>query len=185
MTAGIVVALLILLTVIALGTLVGMILALFGALVAPVPFVPVSSTVTDALPGLLKLTSDSVLYDLGCGDARVLMRVALTSPYKKMIGVEKAPLPYLLAQWHLLLDKPKNVTVLYKDIFKVPVRDATHIFMYMFPKVVNKLYPTLVAELKPGTRVISCDFPFDHKTPTETHKVGTGYFSHTLYIYEF
>ena len=185
MTSVIVVVLLIILALIALGTLVGMILALLGAVIAPVPFVPVSSTVTDALPELLKLNSNSVLYDLGCGNARVLMRMALVSPYKKMIGVEKAPLPYLLARWHLFLDKPRDVTVLYKDIFKVPIADATHIFMYMFPKVVNKMYPILLAELKPGTRVISCDFPFDHKTPSETHKVGSGYFSHTLYVYDF
>jgi len=120
------------------------------------PFIPTSKEVIDNIIENLQLTKDSVLYDLGCGDARILKRVAELKPNINVVGVEIAFIPYLLAKFYTR--KNKQIKIRRENIFKADISDATHIFLYLYPKAVNKLIENIKKQCVQGTRIISCDF---------------------------
>jgi len=62
------------------------------------PFIPTSKEVIDNIIENLQLTQNSVLYDLGCGDARILKRVVELKPDVNIIGIEIAFIQYFLAK---------------------------------------------------------------------------------------
>ncbi len=117
---------------------------------------PVPLEIEDKIVESLRLNENSVLYDLGCGDARVLKRAVEKYPNIKAVGVEIAFIPYLLAR--LKTRKNKNVEIKREDIFQTDTSDATHIFLYLYPHIMEKLLPILEKKCKAGTRIVSCDF---------------------------
>lgn len=120
------------------------------------PFVPTPNEVIDTIIGNLQLKKNSILYDLGCGDARILKRVVELKPDVNIVGVEIAFIPYLLAKFYTR--KYKQIEIKRENIFKTDISDATHIFLYLYPKAVNKLIDNIKKQCNPGTRIVSCDF---------------------------
>lgn len=133
-----------------------MILKTVADLTTDAPYIKIPEEFFEPLVNNLKLKDNSVLYDLGCGDAHILKKILIKYPNIKVVGVEKAVIPYTLAK--IKTRDVKNITVLRQDIFNVDVSDATHIFVYLFPRVMEKLMPILDKKCKKGTKVISCDF---------------------------
>jgi 16S rRNA A1518/A1519 N6-dimethyltransferase RsmA/KsgA/DIM1 with predicted DNA glycosylase/AP lyase activity len=127
--------------------------------------VPIPKAVEENILEALKLGNESVLYDLGCGDGRVLLRASEKYPSARCIGVEKSVFPFLLAKFYTR--KYKNITIKREDIFKTDVPGATHIFIYLFPQVLEKLLPILKEKCKAGTRIVSCDFENKNWQSTE------------------
>lgn len=157
----------------------------YGIIAVKVPYVPVSQPIVDAIRKTMPLKKDDVLYDLGSGDGRVIAALAEDCPTARAIGIEKAPLPYFLSAFRFWKKPLPNTKVLFKDFSKVSLTDATHVYMYLFPEVVEGLLPKLKEELKPGTVVISCDFPFKMIDANDTVEIGSGYHKHVLYLYKF
>ncbi len=120
------------------------------------PFVPAPKEIDEKIIETLKLGNSSIFYDLGCGNARILKKVADKYPGIKAIGVEKSLVPYLLAKFRTR--KNRNVEIKMEDIFETDVTNATHIFVYLYPKALEKLLPILEKKVSPGTRMVSCDF---------------------------
>ncbi|MES2014837.1 MAG: SAM-dependent methyltransferase [Patescibacteria group bacterium] len=164
---------------------IGLLFMTYGIITTRVPFVPIPQYVVEEVKKAIPLKAGDVFYDLGSGDGRVIATIGAAYPGAFAIGVEKAPLPYTLTHIRFWLKPLKNVKTLFKNFSRVPLNDATHIYMYLFPDVVQNLLQKFTAELKPGTRVVSCDFPFKTKEPTEKIVVGEGRHKHTLYMYEF
>ncbi len=129
------------------------------------PFVPVPVEIEDKIIEILKLNSNSVFYDLGCGDARVILKALDKYPDIKAVGVEVAFFPYLLARFYIR--KYKNAEIRQEDIFKTDLSDASHIFMYLFPGIPGRLMPILEKKCKVGTKVVSCDFDDNSREATE------------------
>ena len=129
------------------------------------PFVPVPKEIEDDILNTLELSPNSILYDLGCGDARILLRAVQKCPDIKAVGVDMGFIPYLLAKFKTR--KHKNIQIKREDIFKTDISSATHIFLYLYPKVINKLIKNIQEQCKPGTRVISCDFELTETLPTQ------------------
>lgn len=134
------------------------------------PFVPIPNGVEDKIIEALKLGNDSVLYDLGCGDARILLKAVEKYPSIKAVGVEKSFFPYLLAKFYTR--KYKNIEIKREDIFETNVSDATHIFIYLYPQIVEKLMSIFDKKCKKGTRIVSCDFEDKDRKPEE--RIGLG-----------
>jgi SAM-dependent methyltransferase len=174
-----------LLCVVVLATTVALVLALIGGLMTGVPFVAAPRTTTDALARLCPLNSTSVFYDLGCGDGRFVAAMARRYPSARCIGVERAPLPSLLLRLRSLIAPLPNMRFLYKDFSKVDLSDATHVYLYLLPFVMERLLPKLERELKPGARVVSCDFVFKNRTPDQIIPLDSRKHPHKLYVYEF
>ena len=120
------------------------------------PFIPTSKEVIDNIIENLQLTQNSVLYDLGCGDARILKRVVELKPDVNIIGIEIAFIQYFLAKFYTR--KNKQIKIRRENIFKADISDATHIFLYLYPKAVNKLIENIKKQCVQGIRIISCDF---------------------------
>ena len=145
-----------------------MIVLMFGFLLnsffTDAPFVPVKKRVLEIIIDTLKLSPNSVLYDLGCGDARVLLKANESFKKIKKIGVEKNSVVYLWAKW---LTRNTNTKIYCEDANKTQLKNATHIYLYLLPKIMEKLQSKIINECKPGTRIVSCDFKFTNLTPDE------------------
>ena len=135
------------------------------------PFVPVPNKTEDDIIKILELKTGSILYDLGCGDGRILIKAVEKHPEIKAVGVDVGFLPYLLAKFYTR--NYKNIEVKREDIFKTDISPATHIFLYLYPKVINKLIINIRKQCKPNTRIVSCDFEFDNLPPTQTIELDT------------
>ena len=98
---------------------------------------------------------------------------------------------YLLARLLTLIFSLRNpgrdVHIIYGDIFKQDLHDATHVITYLFPEVMNALLPKLNRELKKGTLLYSIDFMFENKKPKDTVVVYSKKWAlgKNIYIYEF
>jgi len=120
------------------------------------PFVPIPDNINNDIIKNLQLTDESVLYDLGCGDARILKKATETKPKIHAVGIEIALTPYLLAKYKTR--KYKQIKIKRENIFQTDISEATHIFLYLYPEVVNRLIDNIKNQCIPGTRIVSCDF---------------------------
>jgi SAM-dependent methyltransferase len=119
-------------------------------------FVSTPRGMIDAFLDNVPMGSDDLLVDLGCGDGRVLR--AARNRYKvKTLGIEINPLAFLLAKFLSL--SAEGVTIRRGDFWKCDIGDATVVFCYLFPDVMAQLAEKLERELRPGTVVVSCNFP--------------------------
>lgn len=123
-----------------------------------VPYVPTPMPVVDAMLDLAKVTKSDVVYDLGCGDGRIVVRAA-TRFGCRGVGVDLNPERVKEAKANA---SRANVTELTRfevgDVFEFDFSGASVVTMYLLPSVNLKLRPRLLKELKPGTRLVSHDF---------------------------
>ncbi len=135
-----------------------------------VPYVPTNQTVVDAMLKMAKVTKGDVVYDLGCGDGRIVITAA--KDYGATgTGIDIDPERIKEANENA---KKANVTSKVKfiegDLFKQDFSKATVITLYLLPEINLKLRPQLL-NLKPGTRIVSHAFDMDDWQPDETMTV--------------
>lgn len=152
-----------------------------------VPYVPTKSAIAPYVVPLLHLQSGSVVYDLGCGDGKMLF--AFYNAYKDAtyIGVEFHILPYLIARIrHAFFGFPRNMQFIYGNIFSVDISQATHIYLFLSFGMMKQIEPWLEHNLKKGTRIISCNFTFPERVPIEVVEPQgiRAKFSKGIYVYE-
>lgn len=127
---------------------------------------PLQKSIVNYLADEMKIINDSVVYDLGCGDGRVLFSLAEKYPQARYVGVEKNILPFILAKFNFWLHgRPKNIRIMKKDMFACDYSEATHVFTYLFPDHMDRIFGKLEKELKKGTLLFSCAFRFRKKEP--------------------
>lgn len=163
------------------------ILFLITPLFSLIPFVPVRKEILSKTISALELNNKSILYDLGCGDGRVLLEASKLNPNIKCIGIEISPFPFLLAKIKKWLSFSKNINILYGNFYKINVSEASHVFLYLFPEAMDKLLPKFEKELKPSSRVVSCDFEFSKRKPDKILEIGLPNWQKNkkLYVYNF
>ncbi len=151
-----------------------MVLATFGTLaygaLSAAPWVPLGKRDTDRLLHLAQLKPGEVLYDLGCGDGRLVVAAAKVYGVKA-VGFEIALLPYLFAKLRVLLSGTSTlVTIRYKDFWQENFRTADAVVCFLTPYALKKLEQKIPAELKPGARFVSYAFKLKPVAPTLTSK---------------
>jgi len=132
------------------------------------------------------LHEGSMLYDLGCGDARVLRACADRNPHARFIGIELRILPYLLALFKSR--SYSNISIKRGSFFDMTLHNASHVYTYLYPEVMDRLLPKLQQELKPGTKLYSLDFAFTKKAVIAEHPLMTrapGKLGWSVFLYEF
>jgi len=158
----IIITLTVLFSMLFIGIMLSNIIAIFTT---DVPFVSISNSVIEKIVKNLELRDANVLYDLGCGDARLLINAVNSFPSIKAVGVEVAFYPYLLAKFKTR--NYKQIEIKREDIYETKISNATHIFMYLYPSVVNKLIHNVEKQCKEGTKIISCDFEINSYKPSK------------------
>jgi SAM-dependent methyltransferase len=129
------------------------------------PFVPVPKKAVPGIVEALKLQESAVVYDMGCGDGRVLLACARQEPSIRAVGIEKALLPFLLAK---IRTHGTGIEIRRKNFFNENLKDATRVVTYLFPTLMGRVEEKLSAELREGARLVTIDFPLPKKQPQET-----------------
>ena len=150
-------------------------------IVCMVPYVPTNNRTVKKMIAAAKLTKKDVVFDLGCGDGRLLI-AAEKNHVKRSIGFEIAPLVYLLALARKFLSKSK-AQIKFKNFFDTSISDATVVFCYLIPAVMPNLATKLQTECKKGTRIISNTFQIIGMTPYKVLKKNPVDRTPSIYIY--
>ena len=151
-----------------------------GVLPAEVPYYP---SPDEAVLGMLKLAGtgpNDVVYDLGCGDGRIVIAAAKEFGARG-VGVEIDPAPLHMAAYNARRAGVEDrVRFVRGDIFDADVHDATVVTLFLFESLNRRLLPKLMKELKPGTRIVAHRYGFGPDWPPEkTVQAGDS----TLYLW--
>lgn len=123
-----------------------------------VPYVPTPEPVVRAMLELAGVTKDDFLIDLGCGDGRVVVSAARDFGARGL-GVDIDP--RRISEARFLADHQQvtdRVEFRRGDLFQTDISGASVLALYLLPEVNMRLRPTILARLRPGTRVVSHDF---------------------------
>jgi len=134
----------------------------FYAAVTGGPFVPSSRKRHQDMLKLADLKKTDTVYDLGCGDGRLIFKSA--QYVKKAIGYELSVPLYLFSKIRQLFNL-KNAQIRYANIWKQDYSDANVIFCYLLPSSMKRFYKEIWPKLKPGTRVVSNAFAIHEIKP--------------------
>ncbi|WP_432710988.1 SAM-dependent methyltransferase [Pedobacter sp.] len=135
-----------------------------------VPYVPTRPPVVEAMLKLANLKKGDVLYDLGCGDGRIVVKAAKDYGVTGVgfdIDPERISEANANAKEAGVSNRVKFVNA---DLFETDLNKATVITMYLLPSVNMKLRPKILA-LKPGTRIVSHAFDMGDWQPDKTEVV--------------
>ncbi len=115
-----------------------------------VPFVSTTPIQIKILLEHLDLDNNSVFYDIGCWDGRVISQIAKNFPNTRCVWYESSPYPFSLAKKHQGI---KNLELFRDSIFKVWLGHATHIYLYMVPYMTRIIFKKIQSECKAWTKV--------------------------------
>jgi predicted RNA methylase len=125
------------------------------------PWWRTNKKVARAMCRLSKISYKDVVYDLGCGDGEALS-IAANEFGASGVGIEIDPLRYIISKLRLKLSGlEKKVKVIKKDFYEVNISKASVVFVYLVPRVLNKLKPKFIKELKKGSLIISYRYKID------------------------
>jgi SAM-dependent methyltransferase len=145
----------------------------------PTPYIPSTRQNVDEMLRLANVQPGDVVYDLGSGDGRVVITAAKEWGARG-VGIEIDG--KLVAESRELAKREgvsDRATFREGDVFKADLRDATVVTMYLLTSLVERLQPKLVAELKPGTRIVAHDYGFSGWKPDRSVNVSKSFY---LYV---
>ena len=148
-------------------------------------YVPTPQEVVDKMLELAQVKKDDLVYDLGCGDGRIVVTAAKKYGCKA-VGFDVARKRILES----LANVEKNnvghlVQIEQKDIFTLDLSKADVVTLYLLPELNVKLIPQL-EKLKPGSRIVSHDFDMEGVKPDQVVEVTTSdqsWNEHTIYLW--
>src|SRR5438034_11216899 len=120
-----------------------------------VPYVPTTDEAVQAMLKLADVKKTDVVYDLGCGDGRIVIAAAKTYGARG-VGIDINPTRIQEANENAKKAGVENLVRFEEnDLFKADFKEATVVTLFLLPTINLKLRPRLTSELKPGTRVVS------------------------------
>ena len=147
-------------------------------------FIPTPLEVVDRMLELARVTKDDVVYDLGSGDGRIVIKAAKEYGARG-VGIEIDP---KLVKQSRAKAKEDGVSHLVEfrvqDAMKVDVSDATVVTLYLTSEFNSKLRPILKKQLRPGARVVSHDHETKGWTPDKIETMPGGLLhTHRIYLW--
>ena len=142
-------------------------------------FVPTPQSVVEQMLELASVKPGDVVYDLGCGDGRLVITAA------KQDGVRAVGIDIDPERINQSLENARKagvedrVSFRNEDLFEADIRKATVVTLYLLHSLNLKLRPKLWKELKPGTRIVSYNFDMGDWPPEK--KVGV--MSGSIYLW--
>ena len=136
-------------------------------------WIPTEDVVVTAMLKMANVTKNDVVYDLGCGDGRIVIAAAKQFGARG-VGVDIDPQLIKKAQAAAeAAGVADRVTFILADIFdpSLKISDATVVALYLLQGMNERLRPRLQKELKPGTRIVSNSFTMGEAWPPEKSQV--------------
>jgi cyclopropane fatty-acyl-phospholipid synthase-like methyltransferase len=134
------------------------------------PYVPTPHEVVDRMLQLAEVTDRDVVYDLGCGDGRIVIAAAPQFGARG-VGVDIEP--------HWIEESQRNaelagvdqlVTFKLQDALTVDLSPATVVTLYLVEWSTSKLRPIIESTVKPGTRIVSHSFGIESWAPAKVER---------------
>lgn len=154
-----------------------------------VRWVPTPDDIVDKMSEMAKVTKDDVVWDLGCGDAVMLVRPIKKFNAKKGVGIDIDPKMIVKAKEYAkkqgVADKVDlRVGDILDDKQMPDLKDADVMLLYIGDDLGERLSPVLRKNLKPGARVVSHRFTLGDWAPTQTINVtGDDGAEYTLHLW--
>jgi SAM-dependent methyltransferase len=143
-------------------------------------YVPTPQPVVEEMLRMAEVSKDDLVYDLGCGDGRLVVTAAKKFGARG-VGIDIDPVRIKESRANAAAaGVTDRVKFLNQDLFESDFRDATAVTLYLLSTLNVKLRPILLDQLKPGTPIVSHDFDMgdwepemakDVKGPTRVHRV--------------
>jgi len=153
------------------------------------PFVPTSEAAVEAMLKLADVKKTDIIYDLGCGDGRIVIAAAKTYGARG-VGIDIDPERIKEAiQNARKAGVSKLVRFEERDLFQADIHSATVVTLFLLPRINLQLRPKLLRELKPGARIVSNTFDMgDWKADKRLTLPGDDgsdatFLSHKLYLW--
>jgi len=152
-----------------------------------VPYVPTTEPAVEAMLKLAGVKKTDIVYDLGCGDGRIVIAAAKTYG-AHAVGVDINPVRIGEAKENAKKAGVENLVRFEEnDLFEADIHQATVVTLFLLPNINLQLRPKLLADLKPGTRIVSNTFDMGDWKPEKEAIVGDPdeetYLSHKLYLW--
>jgi ribosomal protein L11 methylase PrmA len=141
-------------------------------------FVPTPQDVVNAMLKIAEVGKNDVVYDLGCGDGRIVVSAARRGARSVGIDIDAERIREANANIRRA-GVAQRAKVVHADLFDSDIGEATVVTLYLLQSLNQKLKPKLLAELKPGTRIVSHGFDMGDWKPEKTLDVGGS----TIYLW--
>lgn len=151
--------------------------------VPDVLYVPTPEAVVDQMLQLARVGPTDLVYDLGCGDGRI---VAIAAARHGARGVGYDIDPVRVAEAHHTLARygvEQLVRIEQRDIFTLDLSAATVVTLYLLPELNVRLLPQL-ERMKPGSRIVSHDFDIAGVVPEQVVRLEVDGKPHSIYYFE-
>jgi SAM-dependent methyltransferase len=152
-----------------------------------VPYVPTTEEAVQAMLKLADVKPSDTVYDLGCGDGRIV--IAAAKQFRAHgVGIDIDPTRIREAKEKAQKAQVESMVKFEEnDLFQADIRPATVVTLFLLPNINIKLKPKLLADLKPGTRIVSNTFDMGDWKPEKEATVGDDdadtFLSHRLYLW--
>lgn len=148
-----------------------------------IAYIPTPDDAVDAMLELAQVGADDVLYDLGCGDGKLLIRAAQRWGTQG-VGIDIDPKMVAQAQTQAnLAGVSGHITFCQGNLYETDVRSATVVILYLLPHLNLRLRPRLQEQLRSGDRVVSHQFDMGDWKPTKIVKLEPSEEDSTLYLW--
>lgn len=153
-----------------------------------VPYVPTTEEAVKEMLKLADVKKSDIVYDLGCGDGRIVIAAAKTYGARG-VGIDINPVRIGEAKENAKKAGVENMVRFEEnDLFQADFHEATVVTLFLLSNINLKLRPRLLAQLKPGTRVVSNTFDMGDWKPLREAKVGgadeeDSYLSRNLFLW--
>lgn len=135
-------------------------------------FVPTPNEVVDKMFELAQVSAKDVVYDLGCGDGRIVISAAQRFGARG-VGIDIDPQRIAEATANIRnAGVGDKVRLIEGDLFEADISEATVVMLYLLTRLNVKLRPKLLKELRPGARVVSHAFDMGEWAPEQRAVVG-------------
>ncbi len=148
------------------------------------PFVPTPDSVVEGMLALAKVDKRDTVYDLGSGDGRIVI-LAAQKYHAHAVGVEiDDDLSRKSSDRIAALGLQERAKILHMNMYKVDLKPATVVTLYLLTSVNERLKPILERDLRAGARVVTHDFKIPGWEPEKVEDVMTdGGFTKKIYLY--
>jgi SAM-dependent methyltransferase len=135
-------------------------------------YVPTPQEVVNKMLELAGVTAKDMVYDLGCGDGRIVITAAQRHGARG-VGIDIDPQRIREAKENATRAKVTDrVRFIQGDLFEADISEATVVTLYLLTELNIKLRPKLMKELRPGTPVVSHAFAMGDWKPERTEHVS-------------